>query len=88
VRPAVSLQDVAIHPDRTWPELFKIDNRSERSPNQTLDLRAAAIESALSKALFSLRPESFRGSGAQEALLPLRERTNKTKSRHTLKRGG
>ena len=41
---------------------------------------------ALSKALFSLRRHS--GSGAREALLPPRVRTNKAKSRHALKRDG
>ncbi len=37
-RSAIGLQDIAIDPDRAWPEFFKIDNRSQRSANQTLDL--------------------------------------------------
>src|SRR5438067_2419675 len=41
---SVGLQNIAIDPDRSRPELLEIDNCSQRATDQALDLHAAAVE--------------------------------------------
>src|SRR5439155_17312902 len=43
---AISLQNVAIDPDRARSKFFKINNCSQRPANQTLNLYAATIDPA------------------------------------------